>query len=72
MVTTLQIEQMSRAEQLQAMEAIWAALSKNEAEVASPAWHANALKKTEARLATGQEKIVEWEAAKVELRHRFE
>jgi hypothetical protein len=63
-----QIDQMSRAEQLQAMEAIWAALSKNESEVVSPAWHADALKETEARLATGQEKIIEWEAANAKFR----
>lgn len=72
MVTALQIEQMSRVEQLQAMEAIWAALSKTESEVASPAWHADALKATEARVFAGQEQKVDWQVAKTELRRRFE
>ena len=72
MAGTLQIEQMSRAEKLQAMESLWADLSKVEAEVASPAWHADALRETEARVAAGQERIADWETAKKELRKRFE
>jgi hypothetical protein len=72
MVTALQIEQMSRAEQLQAMEALWTALSRTESLVDSPTWHADVLKETEARHAAGQEKMTEWEAAKVKLRRRFE
>ena len=72
MVTSLQIDQMSRAEQLQAMEAIWTALSKTESLTESPAWHADALKETEARLAAGQEQVLDWESAKIELRQRFE
>ena len=72
MVTTLQIEKMSRTEKLQAMEAIWADLSKSEAEVESPAWHAKVLRETEARVAAGQERITDWETAKRELRKRFE
>ena len=72
MVTTLQIEKMSRTEKLQAMEALWTDLSKAEAEVESPAWHADVLRETEARVAAGQERIADWETAKRELRERFE
>jgi len=72
MISTIQIEQMSRDEKLQAMEAIWADLSKNEYDVESPAWHQVVLQQTEARVAAGQEKITDWETAKRELRKRFE
>lgn len=72
MESTLQIEKMSRAEKLQTMEAIWADLSKVETEVESPAWHSDVLRETEARVAAGQERIAEWEMAKLELRKRFE
>lgn len=72
MVLALQIDKMSRAEKLQAMEALWADLSKNEAEVESPAWHEAVLKETESRVAAGQERIADWETAKRELRKRFE
>ncbi|HMP74611.1 MAG TPA: addiction module protein [Kiritimatiellia bacterium] len=72
MVTTVQIEQMSRAEKLQVMEALWADLSKTEAEVESPSWHAEVLRETEARVAAGEEQITDWDTAKRELRKRFE
>ena len=72
MVTTVQIEQMSRAEKLQVMEALWADLSKTEAEVESPAWHADVLRETEARVAAGEERITDWDTAKRELRKRLE
>ena len=72
MTTTIQIEQMSREEKLQTMEAIWEDLSKADAEVESPAWHETVLRETEARVAAGQERIADWEIAKRELRKRFE
>ena len=72
MISTIQIEQMSRGEKLQTMEAIWADLSKSEHDVESPAWHEVVLQQTEARVAAGQERITDWETAKKELRKRFE
>ena len=72
MSSTLQIAQMSREEKLQALEAIWADLSKDDAQVESPAWHEDVLKETEARVAAGQERIEDWQTAKQELRKRFE
>ena len=72
MVSALQIEKMSRTEKLQAMEAIWADLSKDATDVESPAWHNDVLRETEATVAAGQERIADWETAKRELRKRFE
>ena len=72
MTSTLQIEKMSRAEKLRAMESLWESLSQTDAAVESPSWHRDALKATEARIAAGQERIADWETAKRELRKRFE
>ena len=72
MVSTLQIEKMSRVEKLQTMEALWSDLSKDEPGVESPAWHEAVLKETQARVAAGQERIADWDTAKQELRKRFE
>ena len=72
MTKTIQIERMSREEKLQTMEAIWADLSKFEAETESTSWHEGVLRETEARVAAGQERIADWETAKSELRKRFE
>ena len=72
MTSTIQIAQMSRKEKLQTMEAIWSDLSKDDANVESPAWHGEFLKETEARIASGKEKSADWTAAKRNLRKRFE
>ena len=72
MVSTIQIAQMTREEKLQTMEALWADLSTDDANVESPAWHEEVLKETEARVADGREQITYWTTAKRELRKRFE
>lgn len=72
MVSVLQIKRMSRAEKLQAMEALWVDLSRNDAKIKSPSWHGDVLKETESRVASGREQITDWETAKRELRKKFE
>ena len=47
-------------------------VNRDEAKVESPAWHENVLKETEDQVASGQERIADWETAKQELRKRFE
>ena len=54
------------------MEVIWEDLPDEEEQVESPDWHKKALKETEHRLSSGQEKIVDWKDAKKELRNRHE
>jgi len=67
-MNALEIQQMPRSEKLKLMEALWADLSRDEAELESPAWHADALRETSERVARGEEKVLDWEQAKVELR----
>jgi hypothetical protein len=71
-MVNLPIDQMSRAEKVMAMEALWQDLSREEALVESPAWHGDELAATQQRVASGEEKFVDWETAKKELRKRFE
>jgi len=68
----LPLKEMSRAEKIMAMEAIWQDLSRDDESVESPAWHADELAATEQRVASGEEHFVDWEAAKRQLRKRFE
>ncbi len=72
MQNTIEIKHLSREEKLRIMEAIWEDLSKNEDQIESPDWHQKALQETEIRLASGEEKIVDWETGKKNLRKRFE
>ncbi len=72
MQSTIEIRHLSREEKLKVMEAIWEDLSREDEAVDSPDWHQKALQETEQRLSSGQEKIVDWQSAKKELRARFE
>jgi len=67
-MSALEIQRLPRQEKLRLMEALWADLSRDEAEVESPAWHADALRETAERVARGEEKILSWEQAKAKLR----
>ena len=66
------IQQLPRSEKLKLMEALWDQLSQPDDAFESPAWHAQELAETERRLAQGQEQVLDWDAAKKELRRRFE
>jgi hypothetical protein len=59
------------AEKLRLMETLWQEFSRRGgAEVASPAWHAEALAETERRLAEGLEEVLDWPRVKEELRQK--
>ena len=68
---TLPLDQMTTEEKLRAMEVLWTDLSRNEAEVPSPAWHEAVLKEREERVKAGQETFVDWDTAKQQLRARL-
>jgi hypothetical protein len=67
-MSALEIQQMPRHEKLRLMETLWEDLSRDEAELESPAWHADALRETAERVTRGEEKFLDWEQAKTELR----
>ena len=67
-MSALEIQQMPRREKLRLMEALWADLSRDEEAMESPAWHADALRETAKRVASGEEKMLDWEQAKSKLR----
>ena len=71
-MTIQAVEQLPRSEKLKLMEALWEDLSRPDSEFESPAWHAEELAATERRLAEGKEQILDWEAAKQELRIKSE
>ena len=66
-MSALEIQQVPRSEKLKLMETLWADLSRDEAEVESLAWHADALRETAERVARGEEEILDWEQTKAEL-----
>ncbi len=72
MIPGLEIERMTSAQKLQAIEALWNDLAADPTQVVSPSWHEDCLRETEARVVAGLEVPQDWEAAKTDLRKRFE
>jgi len=71
MKAELPLAQMTLAEKLQAMEVLWADLSERAADEAVPAWHAVVLAERERRLAAGEERVLDWDGAKRQLRREL-
>lgn len=71
MPVELPLDKMTIAEKLQAMEALWADLSRDSAQVPSPSWHHDVLREREQKVAGGKEKFLDWETAKKQLRDRL-
>jgi len=67
-----ELHKLPPAEKLRIIEALWNDLAVNEESFASPAWHEDALRQTEADFAAGRTESLDWENAKKELRKRFE
>jgi putative addiction module component (TIGR02574 family) len=59
-------------EKLKIIEALWGDIAADEGAFASPAWHEEALRKTEEDFAAGRVETLDWDNAKKELRKRFE
>jgi hypothetical protein len=69
---SLPIKDMTKAEKLMALEALWNDLSCNEEEFESPGWQQDELAATEERVKAGKEQFIDWEQAKKDFRGRFE
>jgi putative addiction module component (TIGR02574 family) len=54
MIGTLEIEQMSHTERLQAMELLWRSMSAEPDKLASPTWHKKILDKRLAKVEAGK------------------
>jgi hypothetical protein len=64
MPITLPIQKMTRADQLRAMEMLWADLAREDGKVASPKWHEDALHEAEKAVKAGTAIFSDWEEAK--------
>lgn len=63
----LPLNEMTVAEKLAAMEALWESLSAEPDQVESPAWHADVLREREEKIASGEAKFIDWETAKADI-----
>jgi hypothetical protein len=72
MNVTLPLDQMTREDKLRAMEALWADLSRDDAQIESPAWHGDVLHDRAEAVKSSRETFIEWEEAKRQLRQELE
>lgn len=60
--------QLPRLEKLRLMETLWSDLNRGGDELDSPDWHAAALRETEERLLSGEERVLDWDDTKRRIR----
>ena len=64
----LQLDKMTTADKIRAMESLWDDLCKHADAVASPSWHKDILSQREKSVAKGKEKFNDWDREKKRIR----
>jgi hypothetical protein len=72
MHATIPLDKMSATDKLQAIEEIWADLSRVPEDVPSPAWHADVLRAREQRIADGRSRFLDIAEVKAAVRERIQ
>ncbi len=67
----LPLQEMTLADKLEAMELLWADISRQPADLPSPDWHKDVLDKRRQLVAEGKLKFVDWDTAIAELREEL-
>ena len=67
----LPLERMTLADKLEAMEMLWADISKQPTDLPSPAWHREVLHERRRLVEKGKLKFLDWDTAIAELREEI-
>ena len=68
MPVELPLEKMTLADKLEAMELLWADISKRPGDLPSPDWHKDILDERRRRADAGELKFLDWDSAIADLR----
>lgn len=66
----LPVSELSFAQKLDLMEALWADLTRDDTKLKSPAWHETVLKDREEAFAAGKVTVSDWEQAKKRIKKK--
>jgi hypothetical protein len=66
---TFNLEEMTIEEKLKVMEILWDDICRVAPDFSSPSWHEEVLQEREQGLRNGDDKFVDWEAAKKDIRN---
>jgi hypothetical protein len=72
MAATIDLHGMTTLDKLRLMEALWQDLSADDSQVVSPEWHGEVLAERDRLTASGEEKFLDWETAKRQLREELQ
>ena len=67
----LPLEKMTLADKLEAMELLWADISKRPSELPSPTWHRDVLDERRCLVAEGKLRFLDWDTTIAELREEL-
>ena len=67
----LPLDNMTLGDKLEAMEVLWADISRRPAELPSPDWHKNVLDERRRLVAEGKLKFLDWDTAIADLREEL-
>lgn len=70
MKSILPLDQMTKSEKLQAMEELWADLSRNPNDIDPPEWHGKVLEERVRAVREGRDSFIPWGEAKKNLRDK--
>jgi hypothetical protein len=71
MKVAVDLKAMSVPEKMELLQAVWDDLLQAESELQSPDWHGEVLRERDERVNSGQEKFIDWEDAKAELKREL-
>ncbi len=71
MSVEIELDRMTLPEKLELMETLWEHLTRRPDQLASPAWHKEVLEECTRKAESGEEKFVDWDAAKQDIRNRI-
>ncbi len=72
MSISIPLNKMSFEEKMQAMELLWDDLCHSSESIESPSWHKNILDEREQALIGGDDKFIDWEAEKKNIKKKIE
>jgi hypothetical protein len=71
MSVDLPLERMTLADKLEALELLWAEISRQPADLPSPGWHRDVLEERRRLVAEGKLRFLDWDTAIAELREEL-
>jgi len=72
MIAQLEIRKLSLSEKLNLLESVWTELSSDPDAIGVPQWHKDILDERQRGLEQGTTKILDWDLAKEQIRHRIQ